>query len=182
MKNQFLNNQIKKFKILMVILIALFLNSCSKPLAQDDNDESSFEIASKLYCMIDLRGEVMHPGIYKIESGSLVNDVIELAGGFTKQADKTSINLVSTITSNMQIVVQPVGTLDHKTSTEEKQINLNTCTKEQLLVVPKIGESKAEAIIEYRKKNGGFTQLEDLLKVSGIGEALYSQIKVYFTI
>lgn len=182
MKKILLNNQIKKLEITIVILITLFLNSCGKTPIDSYNSESSFESASKLYCMIDLRGEVMRPGIYKIESGSLVNDVIELAGGFTKRADKDSINLVMVITSNMKIVVGVKNDVQHTQNTQNQMINLNTCNKEQLLSVPKIGETKANAILEYREKNGGFRCLEDLLKVSGIGDALYSQIKVYFTI
>lgn len=182
MKNRFLNNQIKILYILIGIIVTLFFNSCSKTPNDRYNIDSSFDSASKLYCMIDLRGEVMRPGIYKIESGSLVNDVIELAGGFTKMADKNSINLVQIITSNMKIVVNATNMENNTQYLQDTRINLNTCNKEQLLSVPKIGEAKAEAILNYREKNGGFQSIEELLKVSGIGDTLYSQIKVYFTV
>lgn len=183
MKNLFLNNQIKMLKILIVMMITLFLNGCGKtPNDSNYNIESSFESASKLYCMIDLRGEVMRPGIYKIESGSLVNDVIELAGGFTKMADKNSVNLVMSITSNMKIVINTINDVNDDQKTQDVCINLNTCNKEQLLSIPRIGEVKANAILSYRETYGGFQSVEDLLKVSGIGDALYSQIKIYFTV
>ncbi len=182
MKNLFLNNQNKILKILIVMTITLFLHSCGKTSQASYNIDSSFENASKLYCMIDLRGEVMRPGIYKIESGSLVNDVIELAGGFTKNADKKGINLVMIITTNMKIIVETTKDEINSTNNGRRLINLNTCTKEELLEVPKIGESKAIAIINYRDQKGSFTSVDELLNISGIGNAIYTQIKVYFTI
>lgn len=62
---------------------------------------------------------------------------------------------------------------------ENKLISINTSTKEELMTLPGIGESKAESIIKYREENDGFKELEDIMNVSGIGEAAYSKIKEY---
>ena len=66
-------------------------------------------------------------------------------------------------------------------SKENKLVNINTCTKEELLTLSGIGESKANAIISYREENGGFKTIEDLLNVSGIGNSIYEKIKNYIT-
>ena len=63
----------------------------------------------------------------------------------------------------------------------DKKININTATKEELMNLPGIGESKANNIIEYRNKNGNYNSIEDLLKVSGIGENLFAEIKENIT-
>lgn len=67
-------------------------------------------------------------------------------------------------------------------SNESIKININTASKEELLTLSKIGESKANAIIEYRNKNGNFTKIEDIMNVSGIGEAIFEEIKDHITI
>lgn len=182
MKNFFLNNLFNKMIITILITITLFLNSCSKPQKVSYDIDSSFESASNQYYMVDLRGEVMRPGLYKIESGLLVNDVIELAGGFTKNADTSSINLVQVISTNLKITILSTNKTISKENANNGKMNLNSCTKEQIMTIPKIGEAKAKAIIEYRDKVGGFSSIEELLKVSGIGDTLYQEIKVYFTI
>ncbi len=70
---------------------------------------------------------------------------------------------------------------EETSSSGEKQVNLNTASFEQLLVVPNIGETKAKAIIDYRNKNR-FEKLEDLLNVPGIGTATFEKIKDFFTL
>ena len=64
---------------------------------------------------------------------------------------------------------------------ENGLININTASKEKLLTIPGIGESKAKAIIKYREENGNFISIEDIQKVDGIGSKLYEEIKIYIT-
>lgn len=73
---------------------------------------------------------------------------------------------------------------DNKKEIEENdgKVNINTANLDELLTITGIGESKASAIIEYRKDVGGFKNIEEIMKVSGIGESLYEKIKNYITI
>lgn len=114
----------------------------------------------------------------------MINDVIELAGGLTYQADISKINLVEIINDNKKIVISRVTNNETKEEPkkEDNKININTCTKSDLMKLSGIGSTKAQAIINYRDKNGKFKKIEDLLKVNGIGEALLLQIKEYITV
>ena len=154
-------------------------NACSKAPEADSPFLSSFNQQEQQYYMVDIRGEVNRPGIYKVESGAMINDVIELAGGLTYQADISKINLVEIINDNKKIVISRVTNNETK---EDNKININTCTKSDLMKLSGIGSTKAQAIINYRDKNGKFKKIEDLLKVNGIGEALLLQIKEFITV
>ena len=82
----------QKFYISVLIILCLFLNNaCSKAPEADSPFLSSFNQQEQQYYMVDIRGEVNRPGIYKVESGAMINDVIELAGGLTYQADISKI-------------------------------------------------------------------------------------------
>ncbi|MCM1260020.1 MAG: ComEA family DNA-binding protein [Prevotella sp.] len=177
------SNRYNKVCILLTLLLTLFLPACGSSPTLSSNTSTSFTTDTSNDCLIDLRGEVMHPGIYKVESGSLLYDVIELAGGFTAYANITNLNLVSTITSNMKIVVEKKEkNKDIATPITYTKINLNSCTKAELLTLPGIGDSKANAILSYREKVGAFQQIEDLLKVNGIGQTLFQDIQAFVTI
>ena len=171
-------------KLLYIVILLLLLKNILL-LCSCDNNEINFDFSDEdveniEYCLIDLRGEVMYPGIYKVKVGSLINDVIKLAGGFTDEANIDNINLVSEISKNMKIVI-PSKNLSSNTDTINL-INLNSATLQVLMTIPKIGEAKAKAIISYREENGGFKNIEELMNVSGIGESLYEAIKIYVTV
>ena len=169
---------IRKFLFINIIFIMLFLNACNNSPELSSDSNASFNIGNQEYCMVDIRGEVIYPGIYKIEVGSLVNDVIEQAGGVTINANLDNINLVSIISENIKIVI-PSNKVNNL---EQEKININTCTIDQLMTIPKIGITKATAIIGCRNTNGLFLTINELKKVNGIGDALFEEIKIYITI
>ena len=148
-------------------------------------------------CYVDIKGEVLRPGVYEFSCESRVQEVIKKAGGFTEEADETKINLAQKISDQMQIIVpnlhskQEGGVTVENTGKEnssnmtpsnEKQekVNINTATLEELQTIKGIGKKKAEAILQYRKEHGAFRTKEDLLQVKGIGkkalEAIESQV------
>ena len=90
------------------------------------------------------------------------------------QPDENSLKNDACITSNT----------NSSTETNEVvgKISINTATKEELMTLPGIGESKANDIISYREKSGPFESIEDIMKVSGIGENIYAQIKENITV
>lgn len=143
-------------------------------------------------CYVDIKGEVLRPGVYEFSCESRIQEVIKKAGGFTEEADETKINLAQKITDQMQIIVPNLhskqeggvteGNSEKGNSSNSKQgtVNINTATLEELQTIKGIGKKKAEAILQYRKEHGPFRTKEDLLQVKGIGkkalEAIESQV------
>ena len=148
-------------------------------------------------CYVDIKGEVLRPGVYEFSCESRIQEVIKKAGGFTEEADETKINLAQKISDQMQIIVPNLnskqeggvtegnsekGNLSNTTPSNLKQgtVNINTATLEELQTIKGIGKKKAEAILQYRKEHGAFRTKEDLLQVKGIGkkalEAIESQV------
>ena len=148
-------------------------------------------------CYVDIKGEVLRPGVYEFSCESRIQEVIKKAGGFTEDADETKINLAQKITDQMQMIVPNLhskqeggvtegnsekGNSSNTTLSNLKQgtVNINTATLEELQTIKGIGKKKAEAILQYRKQHGAFRTKEDLLQVKGIGkkalEAIESQV------
>ena len=148
-------------------------------------------------CYVDIKGEVLRPGVYEFSCESRIQEVIKNAGGFTEEADETKINLAQKISDQMQIIVPNLhskqeegvtegnsekGNSSNTTPSNSKQgtVNINTATLEELQTIKGIGKKKAEAILQYRKEHGAFRSKEDLLQVKGIGkkalEAIESQV------
>ena len=148
-------------------------------------------------CYVDIKGEVLRPGVYEFSCESRIQEVIKKAGGFTEEADETKINLAQKISDQMQIIVPTLHSKQeggvtaenagkenssNTTPSNSKQgtVNINTATLEELQTIKGIGKKKAEAILQYRKEHGAFRSKEDLLQVKGIGkkalEAIESQV------
>lgn len=130
---------------------------------------------------VDIKGAVKNPGVYQMKAGDRVKDALEAAGGLTAEADSQKVNLAKRLEDQMVIVVPKVGEeateipagVTSKEASKEGKVNINTATVEELKTLKGVGEKKAEAIIEYRKKNGSFQTKEDLMKVRGIGKKLF---------
>jgi competence protein ComEA len=133
--------------------------------------------------VIDVAGEVVSPGVYELPAGSRVIDAIKAAGGARPKAALSDLNLARVIKDGEQIYVDPIYTAGTSSRTGSKSavprgpVNLNRATISQLDSLDGIGPVIAKRIIAYRTINGPFTAVEDLLKVSGIGDAKFAQIK-----
>lgn len=160
---------------------------------QNNNSNNNSQI------IVDINGEVSKPGIYKLKSGSRVYELIEKAGGETKNADLSALNLAAKLQDGEKIIVPKKNSLsvntilDNTTQINNNQttnskitagqiININTATEAQLDTLPGIGPATAKKIIDYRNTQGKFSTKEDLLKVKGIGEKKFTQIKNYITV
>ena len=178
---------------------------------EETKPEVLAEVKEKEY-YVDVKGSVKNPGVYKVKEGTIINDVITLAGGLKSGASTKNINLSKKISDEMVIYIYTAKELTNlnkeseclcdkvdisscegasviisdnvSTSSNETKglVNLNTASKEELMTLSGIGESKALAIIDYREKNGGFKTKEELMNVSGIGEASYKKIESNITV
>ena len=148
---------------------------------------------------IYVTGAVQNSDVYYLPAGSIVKDAVEAAGGFTLDANRDGINLALELQDQQQIHVPiegeddpppPVqGGSDTSETNEPLQtpgqvqpapggvVNLNTATLEQLDTLPGVGPAIAKRIIEYRDSIGGFTAIDQITQVSGIGEATFAKIK-----
>lgn len=173
--------------------------------------EKKEEVIEKV--KVDIKGAIKKPGVYELDSNSIINDVIKLAGGLKTNASTKYLNLSKKILDEMVIniytesevkkmkepvdvcevkdqdltncddatiiVTNPDSNKEISNSNEvvDYKVSINDGTKEELMTLSGIGEVKAQAIIDYRNKNGKFSKIEDLMNVSGIGESTYNQIK-----
>ncbi|HLR70650.1 MAG TPA: helix-hairpin-helix domain-containing protein [Pseudogracilibacillus sp.] len=155
-----------------------------EPPIELENHETVAE-QEEIKIMVDVKGEVAQPGVYEIDSETRVNDVVLLAGGFSKDADQHQINLAQKVHDEMVIIVPKKGenpivdiTVDAFTGEQDTdKININQATKEEIETLSGIGPAKAQAIIDYREENGLFQSIEDLQEVSGIGEKTIENIE-----
>lgn len=147
-----------------------------------------------------VNGAVNLPGLYALPNGSRVNDAIAAAAGFATDAAADVVNLAQELQDGSQIYVPsqseaaalpavvsvPVLNLSSGTGgqpeTPQGKININTATLELLDTLPGIGPSTAQKIVDYRDEVGMFTKIEDLMNVSGIGEAKFDKIKDQITV
>jgi competence protein ComEA len=135
--------------------------------------------------VVDVAGKVRKPGIVELPAGSRVVDALRAVGGPRPGVDTSALNLARLLVDGEQIVVgehtpaMPSGGSGASTTAALAPINLNTATQEQLEALPGIGPVTAQAILTWRAENGSFTSVDELLEVSGIGDATLADIEAY---
>ena len=131
-------------------------------------------------------GEVEKPGIYIVANRARVFDAIIAAGGFTKSADQSTVNLAREVSDGEQVVVMAAGaqsgSATAQTSAQAALISLNRASQLELEALPGVGPTLAGRMIDWRTANGGFKKKEDLLKVSGIGNKMFDGMKDLVTL
>lgn len=138
---------------------------------------------TKEYVYVQLCGAVANPGVYKILSGTRVYEAVEAAGGLLEEADTRAVNMAKPVADEMQIYIPTINEVNNDTAaqllenTRDELLNINEATKEELMELPGIGETKAEAIIAYRTEHGMIKDITELMNISGIKEAAFSKIK-----
>lgn len=201
--------------IMLILILFILFTKEEKSEIKTDNSISILETTTNIITSeeyyVDIKGAVKKPGVYLVEKGSIVNDVINKAGGLKSNAYTANINLSESTTESMVIYIYntseikkmttPILTnttcttnvikVDNCISTTTKvtsnnestnnKININTATIEELMTLSGVGKSKAESIIKYRNETK-FESIEDIKNVSGIGESLYDSIKDNITV
>jgi competence protein ComEA len=143
--------------------------------------------------VVDVAGAVRRPGVYHLQQGSRVCDLVEAAGGALPTAELAAVNLAARLADGQQVVVPKCGQAAPAASvgggggaggavSPAAPVNLNTATLEQLDALPGVGPSTAQKIIDYRGTHGGFRSVDDLKNVSGIGDVRFKALKDLVTV
>jgi len=179
------NPIIKKIAItIFVVLLAIFFciingnkeNEGYVITDQGEKDNVSEVVTNEIY--VDIDGCVASPGVYKVEHGTRLYEIIEMAGGATSDGNVTNINRAKEVKDGEKIIIPKIG----ESYTENGLINLNLADANKLEELTGIGPVTAQMIINYRNENNGFDSIEDILKINGIGTATYNKIKKEITV
>lgn len=161
------------------------------PLAADGEPRPTPTLAP---LQVYVSGAVAQPQVVVVPGGSLVADALAAAGGPAPAADLDGVNLAAPLANHQHVHIParagaptaaplpatpaaPTGN-----ATPSAQININTATLAELLTLPGIGETRAQAILAYRAEHGPFARIEDLQHVSGIGPSTYEKLAPHITV
>ena len=140
--------------------------------------------------LVHIAGAVRKPGLYEIPTGGRIADAIDAAGGPRPRADLNAINLAELLTDGQKLDVPRVGEEPVVTTTAAPTpsgsvtgiVNINSADQAALETIPDVGPVTAAAIIAYREEVGGFTSVDELLEVDGIGPATLETIRPHVTV
>ena len=155
---------------------------------QEETPVKKEETKEKKSIYVYVCGAVMQAGVYELQQDSRVYEAIQKAGGFAENADISEINQAALLQDEEQIYVPAAGEVDHSLKEEGEagdaggKVNLNTATKEELMTLAGIGESKADSIIKYREEHGKFQSIEDIKQIEGIKDGVFQKIKDLITV
>ena len=133
-------------------------------------------------------GQVAVPGVYELPAGSRIYDAIMQAGGCMETADICAVNQAGYLEDGMQIYIPAIGEAYKEAASEEQasrtdgRISINHADKNELMTLPGIGESKADAILEYRQSHGAFSSIDELMNIPGIKEGIFNNIQDYIKV
>lgn len=140
---------------------------------------------------VHVAGAVRSQGLYELAGGSRVQQAIDAAGGFTDDAATGALNLARVVTDGEQIVVPQVAAADEGSVSDEAtqapqgstdsgtaggKVNINTATSDELQTLKGVGPALAQRIIDDRTANGPYKAIEDLKRVSGIGDKTFANL------
>jgi competence protein ComEA len=149
--------------------------------------------------VVHVTGAVMQPGVVELPAGARVDDAITAAGGLARSADPSRLNLAALLADGERVYVLavgevmapvvagpdgggPAGSGGAGTASPESPVDLNTADEAGLDALPGVGPATAAAIVEHRNRIGGFTSVDQLLDVRGIGEAKLESLRDLVTV
>lgn len=161
-------------------------------LVEGQNKDGDKRTKNKGPVYVDIKGAIKHPNVYKMSPTDRVIDLLNKAE-LLEDADVSQINLSEKLTDQKMIYIPRKGqkNIESQLGTNKSQVNqsntnvkvnLNTASASELMSVPGVGQSKANAIIEHRNQQGAFQDIEELKKVKGFGNKTFEKLKSYFTI
>jgi competence protein ComEA len=167
--------------LLVLIISALFVMRGSSQEVIAAPAPLEIESSAMQTLMVDVAGAVINPGVYSLPLNARVFEAIKAAGGLKKGADTSDINQARILRDGEQIYVYPTttsaGGVSRPAVRKNGPIMINRATVKDFESLDGIGPVLANRIVSYRKINGPFTVVEDLLKVPGIGQSKFAQFK-----
>lgn len=180
-----------QISILIFLGVALFIGSLIRIFNNKNNlhpEEQIQEEINKENIYVHISGEVKNPGVFKVKKNARLFEVVKKAGGFTNNADISNVNLAHFVKDGEKIIILPkkAEVIKDKKSEEitieKRKININKADYEDLIALPSIGDKIANRIIEYRKENGEFKDIEELKLIKGIGHKNFKKLKELITV
>ena len=132
--------------------------------------------------VVDVAGAVARPGLYRLRHGARVADAVARAGGLTRKAERSAVNLAAPVSDGQQVLVAARGAVaaagvSSATGSTSGPVSLNSATAEQLDTLPGIGPVTAAKIVRYREEHGPFTSVDGLDAIPGIGPARLANLQ-----
>lgn len=151
------------------------------------------EFVSSELLPVYIIGEVKAPGVYRVQAGQILNDLVALAGGLTAEAAPEAVNLACELKSNQlyripsltELAENPDLYLEGSDTAEQfkvKKVNINSADQAELETLPGVGPATALAIIKYREQHGPFEIIEDIMLIPGIKEARFRSLEDLITV
>lgn len=165
--------------IILMASLSIFIQSRQKnERGNSNNSNNSNNIG------VYVTGEIVNPGVYYLNEGARLYQLIDIAGGLSDMADINKLNLAQSLKDSDKIEIpkkenkseEEISNNSESNTALNNKVNINVATKEELMELSGIGASTADKIIKYREKNA-FTYIEDIMDVPGIGESKFNNIK-----
>ena len=200
-RNIYMGDVMKKIILCIYFFLIIILGIIYLKL---DNKESNYEVVANEFINVDLKGAVNNPGVKTIKYGTTIDELISNNGGLLENADTSMINLSKRLENEEVVIIYTIDEIKDNNavkiidkqcvcpeikvnscinnnsftnvSDESGKIHLNSASKEELMTLKGIGESKADLIIEYRN-NKLFSSIEEIMNIKGIGKSIFEKIK-----
>jgi competence protein ComEA len=147
---------------------------------------AEIEAAAPARLVVHVVGAVRRPGLYRLAHGARIADAVRRAGGATRRADLSLVNLAAQVSDGTQVVVPRRAVVEAGSGSEAEggagsapggPVHLNTATMEELDALPGVGPVTAQKIVDYREQHGAFSSVDDLDAIPGIGPARLEQLR-----
>lgn len=169
-------------------------NSNSLENTSKTKSDTTKVVTKKSEITVEIKGEVKNPKVYTLSEGSIINDLIDMAGGLTQEANISNINRAKVLKNEDLIVVGNLNNIEDtvgkvgkiigggsailsNVDSKSGKININTSSLSELMNIDGVGEKTAQKIIDYREQNGGFKSIEDIKNVDRIGDKTFEKMK-----
>lgn len=174
-------NMKKEYGLIVLIVIVsgfvLVIQNTNNKIEIPDDLIQSEETSSKETIVVEIEGAVGNPGVYEVELGTRINELFDLVD--VSNGNQSCYNLAQKLVDEQKIVIPEKNEQCNEVNSVSDSgiVNINSASVYDLQSLDGIGESRAQAIVEYRELNGSFTSKNELTNVEGISQSLVDQIQ-----